>query len=124
MLSPVPGLTHLKVLTPPPPLIDAPSTPPSQPSPAHRRAEALTQIALEACFGVRPVHHLRPDYFAPPVRVHAAARQKVGIRRPVRQDSFHLRDDGEIYGTAASTGRAYAFTGRVAGEKLLSFRVL
>lgn len=42
MLSPVPGLTHLKVLTPGPPRAGA--TPPSPPPPtdgSQRRAEAL-----------------------------------------------------------------------------------
>lgn len=125
MLSPVPGLTHLKVLTPRPPLIDvAPPPPPPRGPGVERRAEALVRIALESAFGMRPLPQLRPAQFDGPVRLHIAARQRQGVRGPVRVDTFHLRADGEVFGTAVSGGRAHAFTGRVDGGRLLSFRVL
>ena len=127
MLSPVPGLTHLKVLTPAPPLIDATPPPPHPQTPdsgAQRRAEALARIALEASFGMRPVGHLPPERFAGPVRLHVAARQRRGVRGAVRVDTLHLRPGGEFFGTAVSGGRAYAFTGRVEGTRLAIFRVL
>lgn len=127
MLSPVPGLTHLKVLTPAPSITDA-APPPSRSTPdapgVRRRAEALVRIALETAFGMRPLPQLKPAQFAPPVRLHVSARQRQGIRGPVRVDTFHLRADGEVFGTAVSAGRAHAFTARVAGRKLVSFRVL
>lgn len=125
MLSPVPGLTHLKVLTPATPLIAVPAPPPPpRESGTQRRAEALVRIALESAFGMRPPRHLTPARFDRPVRLHIAARQRQGTRGPVRVDTFHLRSDGEIFGTAVSAGRAYAFTGRVAERRLASFRVL
>ncbi|MDO5511666.1 hypothetical protein [Corynebacterium sp.] len=124
MLSPVPGLTHLKVLTPRPLLIDATPPPPPPETGSQRRVEALTRIALEACFGIRPVLHLAPDRFAGPVRLHVAARQRQGLRGTVRIDTLHLRSGGEVFGTAVSGGRAYAFTGRAQEGRLLSFRVL
>ncbi|MFC6147575.1 hypothetical protein [Corynebacterium nasicanis] len=124
MLSPVPGFTHLKVLTPAPPLIDAPPPPAPRETGAQRRAEALVRIALEAAFGLRSLHQLRPAQFSGPVRLHVAARQRITARAPVRVDTLHLRADGEIFGTAVSAGQAYAFTGRVEDIRLLSFRVL
>lgn len=124
MLSPIPGLTHLKVLVPRPPLIDAapPQSPPADGS--RRRAEMLVRLALETAFGMRPVPQLKANQFATPVRLHVAARQRQGIRGPVRVDTLHLRDDGELFGTAVSAGRAHAFTARVSGRQLVSFRVL
>ncbi|WP_040085089.1 hypothetical protein [Corynebacterium humireducens] len=125
MLSPVPGLTHLKVLTPAPPPADAtPPPPPPRGTGVQRRAEALVRIALETAFGMRPLPHLRPTEFDGPVRVHVAARQRQGMRGQVRLDTLHLRADGEVFGTAVSGGRAHAFTGRVAERRLVSFRVL
>lgn len=131
MLSPVPGLTHLKVLTPVPLLSDATPPPPpprragvSGASGAQRRAQALVRIALESAFGMRPLPHLRSTEFDGPVRLHVAARQRQGVRGSVRVDTFHLRADGEVFGTAVSGGRAHAFTGRVAKQRLVSFRVL
>lgn len=126
MLTPVPGLTHLKVLTPPPPVDATTPPPPSSPdgSGAQRHAEVLVRIALETAFGMRPVPQLKPAQFAPPVRLHVTARQRQGIRGPVRVDTFHLRADGEIFGTVVSAGRAHAFTARVSERRLVSFRVL
>ena len=125
MLSPVPGLTHLKVLTPGSPRADAtPPSPPPPPDGSRRRAEALVRIALEAAFGMRPLPQLKPAQFAAPVRLHASARQRQGIRGPVRVDTLHLRPGGEMFGTAVSAGRAHAFTARMAGRRLVSFRVL
>jgi hypothetical protein len=124
MLSPVPGLTHLKVLIPRPPLVDVAPPPPPPADGQQRRAESLVRIALETAFGMRPVPQLKAAQFATPVRLHVAARQRQGIRGPVRVDTLHLRADGEIFGTAVSAGRAHAFTARVAGRQLLSFRVL
>ncbi|WP_156227054.1 hypothetical protein [Corynebacterium comes] len=82
------------------------------------------RIALETAFGMRPVPQLKPAQFATPVRLHVAARQRQGVRGPVRVDTLHLRADGEIFGTAVSGGRAHAFTARVAERRLVSFRVL
>lgn len=125
MLSPVPGLTHLKVLTPVPRRADAtPPPPPPRGAGVQRRAEALVRIALESAFGMRPLPQLRSTQFDGPVRLHVAARQRQGVRGPVRIDTFHLRADGEVFGTAVSDGRAHAFTGRVAQRRLVSFRVL
>lgn len=125
MLSPVPGLTHLKVLTPAaPPAEPSPTPPPPSSDDRRRQAAALVRIALEAAFGMRPATRLKPAQFATPVRVHAAARQRQGVRGPVRVDTLHLRADGEVFGTAVSAGRAHAFTARVAERRLVSFRVL
>lgn len=128
MLSPVPGLTHLKVLSPTPPLIDATPPPPAADTGdggvEQRRAEALVRIALESAFGMRPLPQLRTAQFEQPVRLHIAARQRQGVRSAVRIDTFHLRTDGEVFGTAVSGGRAHAFTGRVDKRRLVSFRVL
>lgn len=125
MLTPVPGLTHLKVLTPSPSPVDAaPPPPPPPPDGSQRRAEVLVRLALETAFGIRPVPQLKSTQFAPQVRLHAAARQRQGIRGPVRVDTLHLRADGEIFGTAVSAGRAHAFAARMAQRRLVSFRVL
>lgn len=82
------------------------------------------RIALESAFGMRPLPHLRTTQFDTPVRLHVAARQRQGVRGAVRVHTFHLRTDGELFGTAVSGGRAHAFTGRVAERRLVSFRVL
>lgn len=124
MLSPVPGLTHLKVLVPQPPLNAVAPPPPASTDGSRHHAETLVRIALETAFGMRPVPQLKAPQFATPVRLHAAARQRQGIRGPVRVDTLHLRSGGELFGTAVSGGRAHAFTARMSGRQLVSFRVL
>lgn len=128
MLTPVPGLTHLKVLIPPTPLIDvAPPPPRHHTSPVQHRATGLVRIALEVTFGMRPATQLTRRSFADPVRKHIGARLRSGRaagRGPVRIDTLHLREDGEIFGTAVAAGHAHAFAARVDGQQLASFRVL
>lgn len=128
MLTPVPGLTHLKVLVPPTPLIDVTPPPPRHNTPAvQHRASGLVRIALEVTFGMRPPTQLTRRSFADPVRKHISARLRSGVgagRGPVRIDTLHLREDGEIFGTAVAAGHAHAFAARLDGQQLASFRVL
>lgn len=131
MLIPVPGLTHLKVLVPTPPLINVPLGAPPPLPPVRQetgRATPLVRVALEVAFGMRPLQQLTKRRFDPGVRVHITARRRAS-KSPtsggaVRVDTLHLREDGEIFGTAVAGGQAHAFTARVADNRLTSFRVL
>lgn len=127
MLMPIPGLTHLKLLVPSTPLIDVRATPPRTIPTADstQLSTSLVVIALEAAFGMRRASQLNATRFGMSVRTHIAARQRSGLRpEPVRMGALHLQDDGELFGTAHAGGRAYAFTGCVDKQRLLSFRVL
>lgn len=131
MLIPVPGLTHLKVLAPTPPFIDDTVATPPPASPARQgsgNALPLVRVALEVAFGMRPLQQLTKQRFDAGVRVHIAARRRAtrspASRGAVRVDTLHLREDGEIFGTAVAGGQAHAFTARVADNRLTSFRVL
>ncbi|GAB2500106.1 hypothetical protein CATRI_03010 [Corynebacterium atrinae] len=127
MLTPIPGLTHLKVLVPSAPLIDVPPTAPRTTpiTDSTQLSTSLVVVALEAAFGMRRANQLNANRFGMAVRTHIAARQRSGQRpEPVRMGALHLQEDGELFGTAHAGGRAYAFTGCVDKQRLLSFRVL
>lgn len=132
MLTPIPGMTHLKVVTPSParpePRALAASAEAGPELAARRHAFALVRVALEAVCGVRPLERLDHRRYAPPARRHIAAGLRAGtLRGPVRVCSFHTKDDGELHGLAVCAGRWFAYTARMSTkkpERLLTFRVL
>ncbi|MEJ5928399.1 hypothetical protein WG915_07175 [Corynebacterium sp. H128] len=81
MLRVIPGLSHLKLLDPtvsqpPPRSVSAPCPDKSQ--------KALTQVALEVAYGIRPPAMLHRNRFDPQVRIHIAAFHKTStLRGPV-----------------------------------------
>lgn len=120
MLSPVPGLTYLKILTP------------ASPPPPRRkilsddaRAEAapLITVALQAAFGMRPVERLPRRTFSDAVRARIKARLRSSpARGPVALRSLRAVG-GEVFGTCEAQGRVFGFTAVVAGGRVESFRV-
>lgn len=131
MLTPIPGMVHLKVIVPvspqDPEFSPSDGSPPPE-LPPRRSTAALIQLALEVACGMRPAESVDRKRFGPPARVHLAARARAGdLKGPVRVASLHLRNDGEVHGTAACADRWLAYTARVettAPGRLLTFRVL
>lgn len=123
MLSPVPGLTFLKVLVP--------DTPAERDlgerldMSAHRAAAQLVLVALEAAFRMRPLEKLSANRFSPAVRNHISARLRTTTDTgAVRLDALHVRPSGEAFGSATVAGSTHAFTARVSAGRLEFFRVL
>lgn len=116
MLIPLPGLSHLKVLSPVDPQPVSPATE-SLHRDTRQSATVLITVALETAFGIRPVHQLSKKRFSIGVRAHVTARLRQGsIRGPVRVDSLHLRPDAaglELFGSCTVAGTAQGFTARL-----------
>lgn len=120
MLSPVPGLTYLKILTP-----TSPPPPRRQELPDDARAEVapLVTVALQAAFGMRPVERLPRRTFSDAVRSRINARLRSSpARGPVALRSLRTVD-GEVFGTCEAQGRIFGFTAVVEGGRVESFRV-
>lgn len=116
MLIPLPGLSHLKVLSPVDPQPVSPATQ-SLPRDTRQSATVLITVALETAFGIRPVHQLSKKRFSLGVRTHVTARlRRRSLRGPVRVDSLHLRPDAtglELFGSCTVAGTAQGFTARM-----------
>lgn len=137
MLTPIPGMVHLKVIAPSPTPAALPAPPTQQAQPAtdpdaQRRIHALVLVALEIICGMRPEERLDKRRYAPPARRHISERFRQGdLRGPVQIASLHRKDDGEVHGLAVCAGRQFAYTARLTTrpgtrepERLLTFRVL
>ncbi|MDY5786381.1 hypothetical protein [Corynebacterium sp.] len=121
MYYPVPGHQHVKVLVQQPPAQPAHVR---RPPPAARPAPQL-KVALDAAFGVRGLGALATHQYAPGVRGHISARRKTNAPAgPVRIVTCHAREGGEFFGTVQAGPRRYAFAARIAGGRLVSFKVL
>lgn len=124
MLTPVPGLAHVKVWSPPTPRFRAPA-----PLPGSRQEAAalgpVVLLALQAAFGIRQLQSLPSEKFSATVRAQISARLRSSpVRGPVRLLRLHVRERGEVFGTAVCAQRLVAFTAVTDGERLTSFRVL
>lgn len=129
MLVPLPGLSHLKILSSPPQpgrSLPAPESPAAE---LRGTARQLTVIALETTFGIRPPQHLSRKRFDVGVRAHVTARRaRPGPRGPVRLDSLHLRGS-EIFGSATVAGQPHGFTATLTRSgrgpwRMRTFRVI
>ena len=126
MLAPVPGLSHVKLWSPPP-APDPTRPPPSLPTPAPEDSVLgpVLLLALQAAFGMREVTALPATRFAPAVRSQITARlRSSAVRGPVRLVRVHARERGEVFGTAVGARRLVAFTAVTDGRRITSFRVL
>ncbi len=127
MLAPVPGLSHIKLWCPPPrpPEKDPASIPPTVPVEDGSDFVPVLLLALQAAFGMREVAALPATKFSPLVRSQITARLRSSpARGPVRLIRVHVRERGELFGTAVGARRLVAFTAVTDGRRITSFRVL
>lgn len=128
MLSPVPGLSYLKVLTPSGREVPRPHATPAPdssaaPDPDPAAVAPLITVALQAAFGMRPVQRLPRRTFSDTVRARLQARLRSSpVRGPVALRSLRVAGT-EVFGTCAAQDRIFAFTAVVAEGRLESFRV-
>ncbi|WP_394281294.1 hypothetical protein [Corynebacterium sp.] len=134
MLYPVPGHTYLQVLVPDSSNSAQPSpersardddTSATTPGVPRRAAAPLVKVALDATFGIRQIQALQRARFSRTVLNNVMSqRRRVRRQGPVTLESCHVREDGEVFGTAVSAGRRYGYAARMDRGRLTSFRVL